>query len=432
MAINFPDSPNNGDIFTSNGKKWIYGDGKWSAYGLAIAPDVLKVDSANNRVGVNNLSPSVELDVTGNAAVSGNATVSGSLTVDGDLTISGNTTTLNTTELYVEDNKVTLNSGATGSATANAGIEVERGDDPNVEILWDESADAWKVATDFTVDSGTLHVDSTNNRVGIGDLSPSYTLDVNGQVMLGGGTSITPDSSGNGHLMVGGVGYTGFVSLDNTAMWVGQNSASRKLYLATDETVRVTVDGSGNVGINDTTPSYRLDVNGDINATGDVRVAGRPVGMVLIKTQAVSGTTTVTDAFSSEFANYRIVISGVRDTVNGSVPRLQLGSSSSGYYNGMFLQPYSGGTASLQVNNGNNWYIMVGNTGNNNMSVCIDLYQPNLATRTTFSATGTYNGGAFFAGGMNTATTQFTSFVLASDAGTLSGGTVRVYGYTND
>jgi hypothetical protein len=38
---------------------------------------------------------------------------------------------------------------------------------------------------------------------------------------------------------------------------------------------RLRIDSaSGNVGINDTTPSYKLDVNGDINATGSLRVGG--------------------------------------------------------------------------------------------------------------------------------------------------------------
>tara|TARA_B100000497_G_scaffold116080_1_gene140144 strand:+ start:481 stop:1935 length:1455 start_codon:yes stop_codon:yes gene_type:complete len=48
---------------------------------------------------------------------------------------------------------------------------------------------------DFTIDSPTLHVDSTNNRVGIGTLTPSYLLDVNGQANVTtlslGGTAIT-------------------------------------------------------------------------------------------------------------------------------------------------------------------------------------------------------------------------------------------------
>jgi hypothetical protein len=70
-------------------------------------------------------------------------TIGGNLTVTGDLTVSGSTTYLNTATLQVEDNKVVLNSNATGTPTVDAGIEVERGDFPNSELFWDESAGKW-------------------------------------------------------------------------------------------------------------------------------------------------------------------------------------------------------------------------------------------------------------------------------------------------
>ncbi len=48
---------------------------------------------------------------------------------------------------------------------------------------------------DFTIDSPTFHVDSTNNRVGVGTLTPAYLLDVNGQANVTtlsiGGTAVT-------------------------------------------------------------------------------------------------------------------------------------------------------------------------------------------------------------------------------------------------
>jgi hypothetical protein len=70
-------------------------------------------------------------------------TIGGNLTVTGDLTVSGSTTYLNTATLQVEDNKVVLNSNATGAPTVDAGIEVERGDAPNAELFWDESEGKW-------------------------------------------------------------------------------------------------------------------------------------------------------------------------------------------------------------------------------------------------------------------------------------------------
>ena len=141
--------------------------------------------------------------------------------------------------------------------------------------------DAVEAIETALLDGAPLHIDDANERVGIGTTSPAHLLDVNGKVIVGGGDNQTPDASGNGHLMIDGAGYTGFNSLDGTAMWVGHNSGSRNLHLATDETARVTVSGGGNVGIGDTTPSYKLDVNGDINSTGKFYQNGGVYGGVV-------------------------------------------------------------------------------------------------------------------------------------------------------
>ena len=134
-------------------------------------------------------------------------TIGGSLVVTGDLTVSGSTTYLNTATLQVEDNKVVLNSGATGTPTIDAGIEVERGDSPNAELFWDESASKWTssdgsasyalslvghthTSSDITnfqeavedvvgamaTDSGTVDLTYTDNGAGAGTLSASVIL----------------------------------------------------------------------------------------------------------------------------------------------------------------------------------------------------------------------------------------------------------------
>jgi len=59
MAIDFPNSPTTGDIHTVSGKQWQWDSEKWIAYGVSLAPDVLKVDSGNNRVGINQVAPTV-------------------------------------------------------------------------------------------------------------------------------------------------------------------------------------------------------------------------------------------------------------------------------------------------------------------------------------------------------------------------------------
>ena len=91
MAIDFPNSPTTGDLHTVSGKQWQWDSEKWIAYGASLAPDVLKVDSGNNRVGINQTSPTVALDVTGSARITG------------DLTVSGTTVTVDSATVLVKD-----------------------------------------------------------------------------------------------------------------------------------------------------------------------------------------------------------------------------------------------------------------------------------------------------------------------------------------
>ena len=79
-------------------------------------------------------------------AIVGNGTVSGNLTVSGNVTVSGTTTTVDTANLTVKDNIVTINKGEAGSGvTARyAGIEVDRGDLARQRLVFDETAGKWK------------------------------------------------------------------------------------------------------------------------------------------------------------------------------------------------------------------------------------------------------------------------------------------------
>ena len=97
--------------------------------------------------------PQITDDVTIGDATDVTITTSGDLTVTGDLTVNGSTTTVNTTELTIEDNLMTLNSGQTGTppTSLRSGIEVERGDTANAILQFNENTDKWE----FSVDGGT-------------------------------------------------------------------------------------------------------------------------------------------------------------------------------------------------------------------------------------------------------------------------------------
>lgn len=74
MAVDFPDSPSLNDTYVAGGKTYKWDGTAWEIYGPNFNPDILYVDTSNNRVGVNNTSPTVALDVTGDLNVSGTIT----------------------------------------------------------------------------------------------------------------------------------------------------------------------------------------------------------------------------------------------------------------------------------------------------------------------------------------------------------------------
>ena len=93
---------------------------------------------------------------------------SGSVTIDnlnisGNLTVSGTTTTINTADLNVADNLITLNSDfISGNPTENAGIRILRGDENAVQLRWNETSNKWEFTNDGStyVEFGTNYSDS--------------------------------------------------------------------------------------------------------------------------------------------------------------------------------------------------------------------------------------------------------------------------------
>ena len=82
----------------------------------------------------------VTVTVDGNTALTVDST---GVVVAGNFTVSGTTTTVNSNTVSVADNILTLNSDTTGTPTQNAGIEVERGDEANVQLRWNEGSTKW-------------------------------------------------------------------------------------------------------------------------------------------------------------------------------------------------------------------------------------------------------------------------------------------------
>lgn len=68
--------------------------------------------------------------------------------INGNLTVLGNTTTISSTNTEVYDNIINLNAGVTGTPTLNAGVNINRGTEADVEIRWREDWRVWQITND--------------------------------------------------------------------------------------------------------------------------------------------------------------------------------------------------------------------------------------------------------------------------------------------
>ena len=162
--------------------------------------------------------------------------------------------------------------------------------------------------------------------------------------------------------------------------------------------------------------------------------AQNPMGLELISTTTVGttvSTVTVSGVFSSTYDNYRVIVSGVSCSNNQPGLRLQLGSTTSGYSWAGFDISYVLGSLNASASSATTyWYI--GNFGNaTSMSSQVDILRPNLAENTNFSATSGSTNWSVLQNGYLNNTTSYTAFTVFASTGTMTGGTIRVYGYRN-
>ena len=90
------------------------------------------------------------------ANASNEITLDSALThITGDLRVEGETTTVNTTNLEIEDNIIVLNKNEAGAGVGEgtSGVDIDRGSYANVQIVYDESI-AWNNPSTQTVSQG--------------------------------------------------------------------------------------------------------------------------------------------------------------------------------------------------------------------------------------------------------------------------------------
>ena len=155
------------------------------------------------------------------------------------------------------------------------------------------------------------------------------------------------------------------------------------------------------------------------------------VGLWLVKSQTIGSavsSVTVTGAFSSDFDNYRIVIYVDQASISGDL-LIRFGSTTTAYYGSLYYDSFDGlSTGFVRSNNASQLVIGLTETINRTFT-SFDVGNPYDSEETMIH--GTWTGRAFqgWHGGKLANTTSYTAFTILNSSGTLTGGTIRVYGY---
>jgi len=213
-------TPSNGDVL-----KYNTSTSRWEA-GVDVDTDtgILSiVEDTSPQLGGDLDLNSQNITGTGNINTTGDAEFSGNLTVQGNLTVNGSTTTIDVTQLEVDDPMIYLNRNAdTGPTNSlDSGLLIERGStEDHAGMIWQETTDRFKfltsssvtstttVVTNITladVEAATAHVTATSAQYA--DLAELYTSDAEyprGTVMVfGGDAEVTQSTQAMDHKIAG-------------------------------------------------------------------------------------------------------------------------------------------------------------------------------------------------------------------------------------
>jgi len=127
--------------------------------------------------------------------MTGNYLLIGDIEITGNMTISGTQTTVNSETVLIKDNIIQINSTQTGTplSTLQSGIEVNRGDLPNYQFLFDEQSNTFKIGEINNLQPvATREETPLNNRIPYWDVNTTsfktdrlITIDNSNNVSIG-------------------------------------------------------------------------------------------------------------------------------------------------------------------------------------------------------------------------------------------------------
>ena len=180
---------------------------------------------------------------------------------------------------------------------------------------------------------------------------------------------------------------------------------------------------------------YPVFASGDVLNASDMNA----VGLWHLRTQTVGAgvsSVTVNNAFSADYDNYRIVVSGISCSVGGVSLAFQLNNSTGNtYFIGGIFTAFTTTTLNGYGPAASNRWTDAFALDTSTQGASMDLYLPNAARPTIFTSQSVRTGTGQFAwyvmNGIDTNAVASTGFTISPIVGTITGGTIRVYGYRN-
>jgi hypothetical protein len=255
----------------------------------------------------------------------------------------------------------------------------------------------------------------------INDQTDDYTLvvgDVGKRVIMNKGTAntVTVDDS------IFSVGDTIFIA--NKGAGVSTITAGAGVTINSASGLALVTSQSGQL--------IALSASSFLFVASDVTASA--AGLELISTTTIGTTVssvTVSSAFSADYDSYKIVVSGGAGSTSLNL-LLRLGASTTAYYYGGKGRSYAGSDVNEAGANSSSW--VVGNAQTGGLAANLDVVNPFLADETYFTSaygTITTSGTSLFNAGFHNSAVSYADFTLLTSTGTITGGTIRVYGYKN-
>jgi hypothetical protein len=168
--------------------------------------------------------------------------------------------------------------------------------------------------------------------------------------------------------------------------------------------------------------------SGDVLSASDLNQSS---GLVLVKTQTVgSGVSSVTVTGVTGFDNYLFIF----DRIDPSAGALLLIdspdlTSATGWKSTTLLWQGSATATVYNLTGNTECYFALVDTDKSALRLIV--YNPNNSGRTRFESQGVYSAYPFISGGQYDADTTTDTFIFRPSTGTLTGGTIRVYGFND-